>query len=171
MTSGCKYPQLTGKKFWACSKLACGRFGISCTSAGKSERDPCEILTGACQMWGTAGSKKCPPQLARKTCPESCDRGLTSQQISVISSSQTVVHPLYWHISLHNYVFTYITLNTNWADEWFLNHMSAQLVFNVNVWNGWFTFAWINAYNHVANNKLSNIVHLGGSWNNFDHKN
>ena len=61
MTSACKYPQLTRTMFWAYSKLLCGQIGLACTLVGKSGRDPREILAGACFLWGTAGSKNCPP--------------------------------------------------------------------------------------------------------------
>ena len=39
---------LLGHNFWACSKLVCWQIGLACTLTGKSGRDPCEILTGAC---------------------------------------------------------------------------------------------------------------------------
>ena len=61
MTSAIKYPQVTGTKFLACSKLVCGQIGLACTLAGTSGWDLWEILTAACFLWGTAGSKNCPP--------------------------------------------------------------------------------------------------------------
>ena len=67
MTSACEYPQLTR------TKLVCGQIGLACTYAGKSRRDPCELLPGACFRRGTAKLQKLYPV----TCPERCDRGFT----------------------------------------------------------------------------------------------